>query len=143
MHRFFRIAIPLLLLACEKKQQHIALEMEFNDWYVVSVPNGQMTAAYGKIRNRSNKERRLDKVEFSCAPRSELHETVVSGDRVTMGSIDSVVLAPGGLVVFQPGGKHIMMHEAMLTNLKSCDVRLALAEGRVIQFRVPIRERRS
>lgn len=135
------LLIPLFVLGCGKRQSHTALEIEFRDWHIFSTPNGGISAAYGKMRNRSNRERILQKVEVSCAARAELHETKTNGDRVSMEHLDSVVIPPGGLVHFQPGGKHIMIHDARFGENKACDLRLAFAEGRVIQFRVPIKAR--
>lgn len=70
-----------------------------------------------------------------------LHETRVDGGVSRMAPLADVRLAPGGRVVFVPGGKHLMLMEPRGAVAPGTRVRieLMLADGRRIVTDAPVR----
>lgn len=64
-------------------------------------------AGYLSIMNSGQTADRLIAVE-AAFPRVMIHDTRVENDIATMFHVDAVDIAPGEMVTFAPGGKHIM-----------------------------------
>ena len=71
-----------------------------------SVPN---TAAYFSIQNQSDTSQTLIGVSADFAVKAEIHNHVLVDGMMSMQQQSEVVIQPGGIVSFSPGGLHIML----------------------------------
>ncbi len=75
----------------------------------VASPVSKTGAGYMVIRNTGRTADTLLSVATDASNRSDLHGTIQSGGVMKMrAQADGVPIAPGGRVVFAPGGLHIM-----------------------------------
>lgn len=78
--------------------------------FVRALPPGQpTTAAFMRIVNRGHQPVTLTGARCVAADRVEVHEHVVSGDRMAMRQRTDVTIAPGAAVEFAAGGLHLML----------------------------------
>ena len=107
MTRFFILALlGLLLGACGNDGPPLVA----NDVVVKPpMPGMRMTAGYLTLRNDSGEEITIDRVTSPQFERVEMHETVIEDGVSRMQALPNVVLAPGAMVEFKPGGKHLML----------------------------------
>lgn len=75
-------------------------------WARATVPAQTSSGAFLSLR--ATQDMRLLSARSSAAERVELHQMVMTGDRMQMGEIDGVDL-PAGQVVPLDGGKHFML----------------------------------
>lgn len=73
------------------------------------VPGQDKTAAYFTIENRGPTPFVLAGVESARARAIEIHTIVRDGDMARMRRLPQVVVEPGALVRFAPGGLHLMI----------------------------------
>jgi copper(I)-binding protein len=69
---------------------------------------GDRGAAYMVIKNTGNVDDALIGVESTIADATEVHESVMSGDNVTMRPVPRIELKAGDTLELQPGGYHVM-----------------------------------
>jgi periplasmic copper chaperone A len=72
-------------------------------------PPGAVAALYFTVANDTGRDDRLVGVDTAVADEAQLHETVIDGDRVTMGSKEQVEIPEGDSVTFAPAGLHVML----------------------------------
>ena len=67
-----------------------------------------VTAAYGSLMNHGN-----DTVPFNVTSttgtEAQMHDVIADGDQRKMVRLSAVDIAPGESLVFEPGGRHIML----------------------------------
>lgn len=73
------------------------------------LPGMQMTAGYLTLHNNTAQPIAIDAVTSPQFGRVEMHETVVEDGVARMIGLDSIVIPAGSDVVFEPGGKHLML----------------------------------
>lgn len=66
-------------------------------------------AAYMRIENTGAEPDRLVGAKTDEARKAELHTTVKDGDVMKMRPLESVEIAPGEAVAFEPRGRHVML----------------------------------
>ena len=78
---------------------------------VVTAPGADMpmAAGYLEISNRSGADIRITGVSSPQYGSVEMHETVVEDGIAMMRAIPALEIADGGTVVFERGGKHLML----------------------------------
>lgn len=78
---------------------------------VVTAPGAgmPMAAGYLEISNRSGSSIRITRVTSPDYEAVEMHETIVEGGVARMREIPSLDIADGETVVFERGGKHLML----------------------------------
>ncbi len=89
-----------------------------NPWVRATIGTLPNTAGYLSVTNETGQTQRLIAVTIEGAEKVELHETRDGA----MRAIESVEIAPGETVTFQPNGWHLMVGP----------LRLALEEGSTI-----------
>jgi len=72
-------------------------------------PGTQMSVGYMTLDNNSDQPIVIDRVTSPQFARIEMHETVIENDVARMASFPSLVIDPHSSVVFETGGKHLMM----------------------------------
>lgn len=71
-----------------------------------------VTAGYLEVVNEGAEADRLTAATIEGVGRVELHETEVDPDGVArMRQVEGMTVLPGGSLVLQPGGKHLMLFE--------------------------------
>ncbi|TAK55016.1 MAG: copper chaperone PCu(A)C [Dehalococcoidia bacterium] len=70
---------------------------------------GDRGAAYMVIKNTGTVDDALIGAESTVAAATEVHESVISGDTVTMRPVPRIELKAGDTLELQPGGYHIML----------------------------------
>ena len=95
-----------------------------------SVPN---TAAYFSIQNQSDTSQTLIGVSADFAAKAEIHNHLLVDDMMSMQKQSEVVIQPGEIVNFSPGGLHIMLFG--LTQ--------PLREGQSVTFSLQTKEGKS
>ena len=78
---------------------------------VVTAPGAgmPMAAGYLQIDNRSGSDIRITRVSSPEYGKVEMHETVVEDGIARMRAIPALEIADGETVVFERGGKHLML----------------------------------
>lgn len=66
-------------------------------------------AVFFRLRNTGSSEEVLTGVITEAAERAELHESVNDNGIMRMRALRSVSVPAGGIVEFEPGGKHVML----------------------------------
>ncbi|MBV6493679.1 MAG: hypothetical protein LDLANPLL_01702 [Turneriella sp.] len=140
IHGFY-ILCGMTLLSCSS-QKHKEANLLFENWYIVK-PRGEnaTTVAYGSITNQSAKESLLQSIDFSCAERSELHETREENGHVSMQRLTSQKIATNEKIIFEPAGKHVMLQKINLKNRENCEGVFYFAHT-TVHFNIPIKERK-
>jgi len=121
-------------------------EREIDVFDPVSHPNAgaPVGVVYFRIRNNALSPDRLIRVETPAASKAELHETVANGDLMRMiHRPDGFEISAGGELVFESGGKHVML-TGLVGQLKegsSIKLDLVFARAGAVHVVVPIRPR--
>lgn len=80
-----------------------------NVWVRAMPPGAQVTAAYGNLMNHGNEAVQLSGISSSVSGMAQMHDVVAQGDQRRMVQLMSVEIAPHETLVFEPGGRHIML----------------------------------
>lgn len=92
--------VALLLTGCQSESR---LESD-KGWVRLSAVPGRPAAAYFTIQGGTKPVSLID-VSSDVAIGSEMHE-----GGMAMKKVDAVPIPAGGTVTFQPGGRHVMLH---------------------------------
>ena len=84
--------------------------LHWKDVWVRSMPPGsQVSAAYGMLMNHSDQTVTLSTVSSEISSTAEMHEVIAEGDQRRMEELESIEIAPHETLIFEPGGRHIML----------------------------------
>ena len=84
--------------------------LHWKDAWVRSMPPGaQVSAAYGMLMNHSDQTVTLSTVSSEISGTAEMHEVIADGDQRRMAELESIDIAPHETLIFEPGGRHIML----------------------------------
>lgn len=104
---FIALAIVAALPGCER---HDGPPVVATNVVVTAPAAGMpMAAGYLDISNRSGTSLRITHVSSPEYASVEMHETVVEDDVARMRAIPVLEIEDGGTVIFEPGGKHLML----------------------------------
>lgn len=73
------------------------------------LPGSQASAGYFELVNTTAEPIRLVRVSSPQFGKVEMHETIDDNGIARMVGLDHVTIAPHSSVVFEPGGKHLML----------------------------------
>lgn len=111
---FKQLTAPVLVAAaiagmsgCSSEPEAPSEPVE-NVWVRLPAVDGRPAAAYFTL-NGGETDDRLIAIDSPRVARIELHESVADGDRMQMRPLDSVDVAAGDVVTFEPGGMHGML----------------------------------
>jgi len=93
-------------------------------WVRAMPPGAQVTAAYGKLMNHGNEPVEISGLSSSVSGETQMHDVIAQGDQRRMVQLMSVEIAPHETLVFEPGGRHIML----------LDISNPPAEGSVVEI---------
>ncbi len=84
--------------------------LHWRDAWVRSLPPGTaVTAAYGSLMNHGSDTVTIVNVTSTTGTEAQMHDVIADGDQRKMTQLNSVDIAPGESLVFEPGGRHIML----------------------------------
>ncbi|GIS02636.1 MAG: hypothetical protein CM15mP103_11870 [Gammaproteobacteria bacterium] len=84
--------------------------LHWKDAWVRSMPPGaQVSAAYGMLMNHSDQTVTVSTVSSEISGTAEMHEVIAEGDQRRMAELESIDIAPHETLIFEPGGRHIML----------------------------------
>ena len=84
--------------------------LHWKDAWVRSMPPGaQVSAAYGILMNHSGQTVTLSTVSSEISGNAAMHEVIAEGDQLRMAELESIDIAPHETLIFEPGGRHIML----------------------------------
>lgn len=107
----FTLLLSLALAACGEQETNMNAATKLatsNAEIALSPVPGRPAAAYFTLTG-DEKDRSLTKVDVAGAERVMLHETVETDGIASMQHIDAVALPAGETVVFERGGRHVMI----------------------------------
>ena len=87
-------------------------------------PGAQVSAAYGMLMNHGDQTVTLSAVSSEISATAEMHEVIADGDQRRMAELESIDIAPHQTLIFEPGGRHIML----------LDISNPPAEGDVVEI---------
>ena len=101
-----------------------------NAWVRSMPPGAQVSAAYGMLMNHSDQTVTLSTVSSEISSTAEIHEVIADGDQRRMVELESIDIAPHKTLIFEPGGRHIMLLDIAAPpvegeNVKICAVSAA------------------
>ena len=84
--------------------------LHWRDAWVRSLPPGTtVTAAYGSLMNHGSDTVTIVNVTSTTGTAAQMHDVIANGDQRKMARLNAVDIAPGESLVFEPGGRHIML----------------------------------
>ena len=84
--------------------------LHWRDAWVRSLPPGTaVTAAYGSLMNHGSDTVTIVNVTSTTGTEAQMHDVIADGDQRKMVRLNAVDIAPGESLVFEPGGRHIML----------------------------------
>ena len=108
--RYAFTALVCLFSAGLSCPSHASEILHWKDAWVRSMPPGaQVSAAYGMLMNHSDQTVTLSTVSSEISDTAEMHEVIADGDQRRMAELESIDIAPHETLIFEPGGRHIML----------------------------------
>lgn len=104
---FILLAIVAALPGCE--HQDVPPVVATNVVVTAPASGMPMAAGYLDISNHSGTTLRITDISSPDYASVEMHETVVEDDVARMRAIPVLEIEDGGTVIFEPGGKHLML----------------------------------
>ncbi len=103
---------------------------------------GRNSAVYLHIDNRGEEPDRLVGAASDVAEKTELHETVMEGDRMTMRPVDGIDVPDGSHAHLEPGGYHVMLIglRRKLAEGDSFPLRLTFERAGTVEVTVQVRK---
>ena len=84
--------------------------LHWRDAWVRSLPPGAaVTAAYGSLMNHGSETVTIVNLTSTTGAEAQMHDVIADGDQRQMVRLNAVNIAPGESLVFEPGGRHIML----------------------------------
>ncbi len=111
-----------------------------NAWARATPPGSPMGAVYGKLVNTGSEPIKITVVETGVAKLAEFHQTVEVDGMMRMREVAPMIVPAEGVVVLEPGSKHIMLMglRGALEEGKSFEIHLEDDKGHGIQAMVVV-----
>jgi copper(I)-binding protein len=109
-------------------------------WVRQVPPAARMTAGYLVLSNPGPEPLVVVGAESPLFAAVEIHGTLMEDGMARMRQQDSVTVAPGESVSFEPGGLHLMLMQpvAAIPTEGQVDLSLLLEDGKRIDFSAPV-----
>ncbi len=108
-YAIFLLAAALMLAAGSGAVAHGGHLHAAHAWARATPPGAEVGAVYLVIHNQGDEPDRLVGVRTPAAERAEMHSTRMDNGMMKMERLESVDVAPGAHVLFEPGARHIML----------------------------------
>lgn len=118
----------LVLTACQRDGLPASVESRPpNPWIRLAPPDAMMLAGYRRIDNDGELPMRLRSIRSDAFGAIELHRTEVVDGVSRMREVPSLTIAPGGSVVLEPGGMHLMLMQPQRALREGDEVAISFA----------------
>lgn len=137
--RLSRLSIAAIcLLAPALASAEITVE---GAWSRATAPGLETGGAYFHLTNTGSRGDRLVGVRTDRSPRVELHQTIEEGGNARMIHTPEVRIPAGGELIFEPGGRHVMLMglETPLQEGERYEIVLELERGGDLPIDVEVR----
>ncbi|MDA0705279.1 MAG: copper chaperone PCu(A)C [Proteobacteria bacterium] len=104
--RFRPLLFCICLVGCTVDQPPLLVE---DVVLTRPIPGVAMGAGYFTLRNTSNQSIRIDRISSPDLAAVAMHESVLEDGIARMYELQEIMLLPRSAVVFETGGKHLMM----------------------------------
>lgn len=102
--------VLLLVLPCLAVASDTGKILEISGlWINEAPPVAKIHAAYLNIRNTSDEDITLERIESADYERVEIHESIVNKGRASMKAHDVLEVKANSTLKLQPGGFHLML----------------------------------
>lgn len=134
----FICLIFLLLSSFSVYAQDVLVE---SPWVREAPPNAKALAGYALIKNTGKDAHELVAVSSPVFERVEFHVTTFEGGMMRMKHLETLVLAPGDVAEFEPGGRHLMLinPKKRLKDGDKVPMTIRLKNGDTISFDMLVR----
>lgn len=102
------VLAPALSAAEGPAEVKLAVRID-NAWVRAMPPSQPNTAAYMTLHNGSDRALQIIGARSEPIARVEMHTSREVDGMLSMEQLDQVMVAPGQVIVFAPGGMHLMM----------------------------------
>jgi len=106
----------------------------------VPMPGRTVTAGYFTLQNTTNETVELVAASSPAFSQIELHQHIEQEGMMRMVEVESIELAAGATVIFQPGGLHLMLFEPLqpLNAGDTLPLTLHFADGKQLDVVLPL-----
>ena len=112
MSRLLALLAAISIAACSAEQPPLLVEELV---LTRPIPGAGMGAGYFTLRNTSGEAIRITRVSSPELAAVAMHESLLEDGIARMHELPEIVVPPHSSVVFEAGGKHLMMHYAAAT----------------------------
>ena len=105
----FLTVLFFLLGACSPAQEASTKGIEISAPMAMSGKTGETTGAFMSIKNTGSESDRLVGAKCEAATMTQVHETVMKDDVMTMREVEGIDIPAGQTVELKRGGYHIML----------------------------------
>jgi len=110
-------------------------------WVRQAPPTAQNLAGYGELKNNSDREVSIASISSPSFKRIEIHITTFSNGMMKMTKLNQVTLKSGDSLLFEPGGKHLMLikpQESIVDGVL-IPISIQLKSGEIFDFQLNVR----
>ena len=113
-----------------------------NAWIREAPPMMKMLAGYMEIHNMGKNAVMLRSVNCSKFERVEIHRTIIHNGMAEMKPASNVIINPGKVLTFKPGGYHLMLinPKKPLKAGDKADFTLSLSDGNSLSFTATVKK---
>ncbi len=102
----------MLLATCSVGNVIANEEIKIEDFWINEAPPvSRVHAAYLHVYNQADNDAVLNSIESPAYARVEIHQSIVSDDRVRMQAHDKLAIPSRSNLEFKPGGFHLMLFD--------------------------------
>ncbi|MDH5544317.1 MAG: copper chaperone PCu(A)C [Gammaproteobacteria bacterium] len=140
MRSIISVLILFGVLCSVASARSLALEVT-NAWVREAPPNAKALAGYVKLKNVSDRSLVLSQISSRSFEQVEFHATVLEGGMMRMKHLEKIELAPGEVIEFEPGGKHLMLKKPRkhLRDGDSVQLSITDVDGGTLMFEMQVR----
>jgi copper(I)-binding protein len=102
------LLVAILLAACGSADENSSLSFE-GAWVRAMPPGMKMTAGFGQLRNSGSEVLEISAYSSPSFGDVSLHRTELVDGVSKMREVAELVIDPGGEVLLEPGGYHLML----------------------------------
>ena len=103
-----------------------------NAWVREAPPGASVNAGYMTLQNKGVKTLSIQSVQSSAFEKVEIHEMAMVDGMMEMRELEALPIAKGEQIIFEPGGKHLMLKnpKSRLKDGDVVDIILTFSDGR-------------
>ena len=138
--RAFLLVLALFLAACSPETDDRTARIK-DPWIRLAPPNAGMLAGYLVLENPGARPLELVAVSSPDFASVEVHRTEIVDGVARMIAEPALTVPPGGHAVFEPGGRHLMLHgpARQFDEGERVALEFLFADGAQLAFEAPLR----